>query len=157
MKTRLRATTGETKNTDVQETYRTRVHPATCDHRPSPVTTNNSSDPALGTFITMSVVLPLAIVAFLAILINICVLIKNYKLKKKLLAAQNRKSNSDLVEVHESYLEFKKTHVPSGSQDYMDLQQTREEDLGSNLSGYEAIKKGREHPLVYDSPYESVQ
>ena len=89
--------------------------------------------------------------------LDVYLLITNNKQKKKALAAQNKKSKTDLVGVDDPYMELQNTKVPSGSQDYMDLQETPKENPGSNRSGYENIKKGKEHPLVYDSPYESVQ
>ena len=154
---RPRSTTGELKISNVQEIIKTFLNSATSEYRPSAMTTESLPEAAQGTCITISAVVPLAIGAFVAILTNIYLLMTNYKLKKKLLVAQNKKSITDLVGVDEPYMELQKTQVPSGSQDYMALQQIHEEKPGSEISGYENVKKGKGHPLAYDSPYESVE
>ena len=108
--------------------------------------------------VTTSAVAPLAVVAFLAILTNIYLLTKNYKLKMKYLAAKNKKSiSNDLTRNDDPYMELQKTQVASETQGYMDLANTPEENPGSKISGYENMKEGKRDSLACDNPYESVE
>ena len=88
-------------------------------------TTMPSSVATAETCVTILAVVPLSIFAFLAVLTNIYLTIKNFKLKKKPLV----RSTTHLYSVNRSYMELQKTQISPGSQDYMTLQQTTKKTL----------------------------